>query len=127
MVATLQLASAVLATQFSPVLPPVPSSQVMKTAVLPLVYAELFRIVGRLLDSHVSPWLMVPSCMSSMRFGVTNENAGSVLFARSVASWVYGTSRVAQPLSEVKYGGGLCRTAYSPEFEPAQFDGIDSS
>jgi hypothetical protein len=51
-VATRQLGSVVLAAQSSPPLPPVPSSHVMKTAVVPLVYSELFRIVGRLLASQ---------------------------------------------------------------------------
>src|SRR5215472_4178892 len=100
MVATWQLVSVVLLAQFSPVLPPVPSSQVMKTAVLPLVYSGLFRMVGRLLESQVSPSAIVPSCMSSIRFGVMNENAGSVLLDRSLASCVNGTSKVLHPLSE---------------------------
>src|SRR5215469_3397705 len=101
MVATRQLASVVLVAQFSPVFPPVPSSQVMNTAVLLLVYSGLVRIVGRLFASHVSPSWMVPSCMSSIRFGVMKENAGSALLVRSVASWVYGTSNVEHPASVV--------------------------
>src|SRR5215472_534251 len=98
MVATRQLVSVVFAEQSSPVLPPAPSSHVTMTAVLPLVYSELFRIVGRLADSHASPWAMVPSCMSSIRFGVMNENAGRALLARSVASCAYGTSKVEHPV-----------------------------
>jgi hypothetical protein len=86
--ATWQLWSVVLVAQSSPLEPPVPSSQTTKTAVLPLWYSELLKIVGKLLASHVSPWAMVPSCMSSIRFGVTNENAGRLLLARSLASWV---------------------------------------
>jgi hypothetical protein len=39
--------------------------------------------------------------MSLIAFGVMNENAGRVLFARSVASCVEGTSRVAQSLNVV--------------------------
>src|SRR5215467_9512100 len=101
MVATRQLVSVVLVAQDSPFLPPVPSSQVMNTAVLPLVYSGLFRIVGRLLASHVSPSAMVPSCMSSIRFGVTKEKAGSELLDRSVASCECGTSKVEHPARAV--------------------------
>ncbi len=54
MVATWQLWSLVLVAQLSLVLPPEPSSQVMNTAVLPLVYSGLFRIAGRLFFSQVS-------------------------------------------------------------------------
>src|SRR5215469_1642600 len=96
--------------------PPSPSSQVMNTAVLPLWYSALLKMVGRLLASQLSPSWMVPSCMSSIRFGVTNENAGSALAARSELSCGYGTSSVEHPDRVEKYGGGLWRTAYSPEF-----------
>lgn len=44
--ATRQLASVLLVAQLSLVPPPVPSSQVMKTAVVPLRYSLLFRIAG---------------------------------------------------------------------------------
>jgi hypothetical protein len=74
----------------------------MNTAVLPLVYSGLLRMVGRLLDSHESPSATVPSCMSSITFGVMNENAGRVLSARSAGSWVNGTSVAEQPESAVK-------------------------
>ena len=67
--------------------PPSPSSQVTNTAVLPLWYSLLSKIAGRLLASQVSPSWIVPSCMSSIRFGVTNENAGRVPAAKSVLSW----------------------------------------
>src|SRR5262249_15005338 len=107
--------------------PPSPSSQVMNTAVEPLVYSGLFKIVGRLAASQLSPSATVPSCMSSIRFGVTKENAGSLPADRSLASRVYDTSKVAQPRSVVKYGSGLCRTAYSPELVFRQLEGIDSS
>src|SRR5258708_543793 len=99
----------------------------MNTAVVPLWYSGLFRIVGRLAASHVSPSAMVPSCMSSIRLGVMNENAGRALPARSAASWVYGTSRVAHPDSGEKDGGGAGRPACSPQVEGEQFAGIDSS
>src|SRR5215472_6122207 len=84
-VATWQPTSAVLVAHLLEV-PPSPSSQVMNTAVEPPVYSELFRIVGRLADSHLSPSATVPSCMSSIRFGVMKENAGSAFAARSLAS-----------------------------------------
>ena len=89
-VSTWQLLSVVFVAQFSPFLPPVPSSNVTKTAVLPDAYPGLARIAGRLLLSHESPWAIVPSCMSSMRFGVTNEKAGSALSARSCSEHVEG-------------------------------------
>src|SRR5690349_15462642 len=108
-------------------LPPSPSSQVMNTAVEPSVYSWLRRIVGRLPASHLLPSATVPSCMSSIRFVVTKENAGRLPAASARASRVYGRSEVAQPASLVKYGGGSCRTAYSPELVLSQFDGIDSS
>ena len=60
-------------------------------------YAALFRMAGRWLASHASPCAMVPSCMSWIRLGVMNENAGTALAARSVASWVYGASWLAHP------------------------------
>ena len=84
-------------------------------------------MAGRLSESQVSPSAIVPSCMSSIRLGVTNEKAGSVPPERSDASCVYGTSKVGQPDNDVKYGGGLCRTAYSPESAEAQLDGMLSS
>src|SRR6516225_681301 len=87
MVATWQPTSVVLVAHLLEV-PPSPSSQVMNTAVEPLVYSGLFRIVGRLADSHLSPSATVPSCMSSIRFGVTKENAGSLPADRSLASCV---------------------------------------
>src|SRR5215467_9456329 len=71
-VATWQPTSVVLAAHLLAV-PPSPSSQVMNTAVEPLVYSGLFRIVGRLADSQLSPSATVPLCMSSIRFGVMNE------------------------------------------------------
>src|SRR5216683_2356422 len=95
-VATWHPTSAVLVAQ-SLLVPP--SSQVRNTAVVPLWYPALLKITGRLLASQASPWATVPSCMSPIRFGVTNENAGSVLLARSAASCVYGTSLVAHPVS----------------------------
>ena len=57
----------------------------MKIAVEPFLYSALLRIVGRLRDSHLLPSAVVPLCMSSMRFGVMKENAGSLLFFRSLA------------------------------------------
>ena len=48
--------------------------------------AWLFRIVGSLAASQLLPSAIVPSCMSWTRFGVMNENAGSLLLARSLAS-----------------------------------------
>ena len=51
-----------------------------------LVGIEL-RIAETLFASQLSPWATVPSCMSSITFGVMNENAGSVPAARSEASW----------------------------------------
>jgi hypothetical protein len=59
----------------------------MKIAVEPFLYSALLRIVGRLRDSHVLPSAVVPLCMSSMRFGVMKENAGSLFFFRSPARW----------------------------------------
>src|SRR5262245_18123727 len=52
----------------------------------PLVYSGLCKIAGRLASSHLSPSATVPSCMSSIRFGVTKENAGSLPADRSLAS-----------------------------------------
>ena len=54
-VATWQLLSVVFVAQFSPELPPLPSSNVTKTAVLPEVYSGLLRMPGRLLLSHEFP------------------------------------------------------------------------
>src|SRR4051812_20825827 len=71
--------------QFSPCVPPVPSSQVMKTAVRPARYVELLTIFASQDFSHASPVLMLQLCMSLQILGVMNENAGSVLLARSVA------------------------------------------
>ena len=67
--------------------PSAPSSQVTNTTTCPVWYSALLKIVGRLFLSQVSPWGTVPSCMSSIRFGVTNEKAGRLFVARSVASW----------------------------------------
>ena len=52
--------------------------------------------------------------MSSIRFGVMNENAGRLLLARSVASWVYGTSSAAQ-VAGPGLGGVLPASKVSPE------------
>src|SRR5579872_2708826 len=95
-------------------------------------------MAGRLSASHVSPSVTVPLCMSSTRLGVTNENAGSDPEARSLANCVYGTSKLTfgpcrcrrcglQYERPLKYGGGLCRTAYSPTFLRSQSAGMDSS
>src|SRR5215475_15103133 len=85
MVATWQPTSVLLVAHLLEV-PPSPSSQVMNTAVEPLVYSGLFKIVGRLAGSHLLPSATVPSCISSIRFGVTKENAGSLPADRSLAS-----------------------------------------
>src|SRR6516165_7070342 len=99
-VGTTQLVS-VLSSQSSAIEPPEPSSNVTNTAVEPLAYSELPRIFGRLADSQETPCAIVPSCMSSIRFGVMKEKAGSVLLARSVDSCVNGTSSAEQVDSEV--------------------------
>src|SRR5215471_16837662 len=85
MVATWQPTSVVLVAHLVAV-PPSPSSQVMNTTVEPLVYSGLVRIVGRLAASHLSPTGTLLLCMSSIRFGVTKENAGSLPADRSRAS-----------------------------------------
>src|SRR5215471_4403762 len=85
MVATWQPTSVLLVAHLVAV-PPSPSSQVMNTAVEPLAYWALCKIVGRLAASHVSPSATVPLCMSSIRFGVTKENAGSLPADRLLAS-----------------------------------------
>src|ERR1700722_20481202 len=80
-------------TQFSPVgNSGSPSSHVIITATWPAWYSALFRIVGRLPASQAFPSATVPSCMSSIKLGVTNEKAGRRLAARSEASWPYATS-----------------------------------
>ena len=66
--------------------PPSPSSQVMKMTVEPCRYPALLRMAGRALDSHLLPSATVPLFMSSIRFGVMKEKAGSWLCARSLAS-----------------------------------------
>src|SRR3954451_8596872 len=71
--------------QFSPCVPPVPSSQVMNTAVRPARYVGLLTIFVSHDFSHVSPVLTLQLCMSLQILGVMNENAGSVPLARSVA------------------------------------------
>lgn len=61
---------------------------------------------------------MVPSCMSSNRFGVTKEIVGSVV--KSVGKLVNGWLELVEIL--VKLTQGLCFSAYSPEVhtvEPA--------
>src|SRR5258708_32118461 len=74
------------------------SSHVMKIAP-PFLYAFDARIFGISVDSHVSPFLIASSvgqpkesCMSLHRFGVMNAYCGAAPPARSVASWVYGTT-----------------------------------
>src|SRR5579859_4529095 len=89
---------------FAPVDPP-PSSQMMKTALFANTDEPV--IAGRLFFSQVSPpamlsvmtwtqlfWKPRSPCMSSHRFGVMKlylATAGG-LAARSVASWVNGTT-----------------------------------
>ena len=60
--------------------PPSPSSQVRKTAAVPVRYSLLLKMVGKLSANHLSPWAVVPLCMSSFRLGVTNEKAGKAFW-----------------------------------------------
>jgi hypothetical protein len=60
----------------------------MKSTTLPFWYSVELRMAGTFEASQPSPWAIVPSCMSSIWFGVTNENAGRVPSARSAVSWL---------------------------------------
>src|SRR5436190_15426136 len=58
----------------------------------PSVWNSALLINGAMLVwSQVSATLKAQSCASLQRFGVMNENWGSVPFARSVANWAKGT------------------------------------
>src|SRR5258706_10010552 len=111
---------------------PSSSSHVTTSAVRPVAYAGLARIDGTHDCSHASPVDTGQSWVSLQRSGVMKENAGNVSFARS--SWnapadgvPIGTSQAAQSVRmPVKYAAGLCLTAYVPEVDSAQFDGIAS-
>ena len=62
---------------------------------------------------------MVPSCMSSLRFGMTKESVGRVV--KSVGKLVNGWFAFVDTL--VKLIHGLCLRAYAPEVqtvEPAE-------
>src|SRR4051812_29639863 len=76
----------VFAAQFSPCVPPAPSSKVTNTAVVPALYAGLFTILSSQPLSHLSPTLTLQSCMSLHRLGVRNANDGNVSFCKSDAS-----------------------------------------
>ncbi len=54
--------------------------------------------------SQVSPWAMVPSCMSSLRFGITMEMVGSVV--KSVGKLLKGRLEVVGMF--VKFTQGAC-------------------
>src|SRR4051812_11532182 len=80
---------------------PSSSSQVRKTTVPPAAYARDARIFANHDWSHASPVATEQSCVSLHRFGVTNENDGSVSFVRSprkfpLAVVPIGTSQTAQ-------------------------------
>jgi hypothetical protein len=64
----------------------VPSSKVMKSAVVPERYSGLDTIFETHRRSHVSPAAIGQSCMSSQRFGVMTANAVRRSPRRSEAS-----------------------------------------
>ncbi len=63
--------------------------------------------------SQVSPWAMVPSCMSLLRFGSMIATVGNVL--KSVGKLVKGWFEVVGML--VKFTHGACLRAYAPEVQ----------
>src|SRR4051812_34875651 len=98
------------------------SSHVMKIAVLPAWYSGLLVIFGMNVFSQLSPVVTEQSCVSLHMFGVTKVN-----FAEVSGVEASGTSYFWQSVRMfVKYAAGLCLTAYCPEFDSRQFDGIDS-
>src|SRR4051794_34042086 len=96
------------------------SSQVRKIAVLPDWYCWLAISFGMKLFSQASPVPVEQSCMSLHMFGVTKVN-----FVWMSGDAPSGMSKALQAgRMPVKYAAGLCLTAYCPEFESRQFDGI---
>ena len=126
-VATWQLLSLVLAAQSSPVLPPVPSSKVTKTAVVPRGYSGLVedrrQVAGQprvaLGDGAVVHVIDQVRRDERERWQRVARQVGRELGVRHVIGGTAGQRRVV--------GGGLCLTAYSPEFDGSQLDDIDSS
>src|SRR5215471_6656128 len=63
--------------------------------------------------SQVSPCAMVPSCMSSFRFGMTHDSVGR--FVKSVGKAVKGWLAVVATF--VKLIHGECLRAYAPDVQ----------
>src|SRR5437868_3105211 len=78
-----------------------PSSHVMNSTP-PFLNAEEARIPGTTLASQVSPVAIEQSCMSLHILGVIQAKLGTVPAAKSVLSWVKGTTWAAQRAALVR-------------------------
>src|ERR1700757_537002 len=71
-----------------------------------------------LLESQVSPCAMVPSCMSSFRFGITHETVGSEAKLDELGKLVNG--RLSEAGTLLKLVHGTCLRAYAPEVQAVE-------